>query len=188
MQQIVLASGSPRRSELLRKVEHSVRVLVPGTDEGDIRRPEDLLGAARAKLRQVRSQEPDALIVAADTGVFCAGRHLGKPSDQAQAREYLRVLSGRWHSVFTGVCVSIPGRVREELVETRVAFRRLSEDELDWYLGGEQVLDKAGGYAIQGRAAVFVRRIEGDYCNVMGLPLAMVYDLLRELGWGLRAR
>ncbi len=183
VQQIVLASGSPRRLGLLGKIVPSFRVLVPDTDEGVIRQQEDLLVAARAKLRQARLREPDALIVAADTGVFCAGRYLGKPSDLSEAGEYLRALSGCWHSVFTGLSVSAPRSAQEALVETRVLFRELSEEELDWYLSGEQVLDKAGGYAIQGRAAVFVRRIEGDYFNVMGLPLATVHDLLRELGW-----
>ncbi len=183
VQQLVLASSSPRRRELLGKIVPSFRVLVPGTDEGDIHRKEDLLAAASAKMRQVRSQVPDALIIAADTGVFCDGRHLGKPSDVTQAREYLRALSGRWHTVSTGLSVSAPSCEREELVETRVLFRRLSEGELDWYLREEQVLDKAGGYAVQGRAAVFVLRIEGDFFNVMGLPLATVYDLLRGLGW-----
>ncbi len=182
-QRVVLASSSPRRRELLRRIVPAFQVVVPDFEEGTIHSPEDLLEAARGKMQAVRRKEPAALIVAADTGVFVDGQHLGKPTDTAEAREHLRALSGRWHSVFTGLCISLSGAEREALVETRVRVRELREEELDWYLADEDVLDKAGGYAIQGKAAAFVDRIEGDYANVMGLPLATLYSALRELGW-----
>ncbi|MFO8034344.1 MAG: Maf family protein, partial [Candidatus Bipolaricaulota bacterium] len=183
-QRLILASGSPQRWELLGRIDSSFHVAVPDSDEGSISTPGDLVDTARGKMLAVRAEEPQALIVAADTGVFLGGRHLGKPSGPEEARKYLRALSGRWHSVFTGLCVSLPGCVREELVETGVRFRSLSEEELDWYIAGEYVLDKAGAYAVQGRAAVFVERIEGEYTNVVGLPMATLYGLLQELGWG----
>ncbi len=124
-----------------------------------------------------------ALIVGADTGVFLDDRHLGKPADLGEAKAYLRALSGRWHAVFTGVHAALPGAVRDALVETRVRFRALTDEEIDWYVESEEVLDKAGGYGVQGRAAVFVERIEGEYANVVGLPMATLYGLLRDLGW-----
>ncbi len=158
-------------------------VVVPGGDEGDIRSPADLLEAARKKVCAVRDGEPTALIVGADTGVFLGDRHLGKPADLTEAKAYLRALAGRWHAVFTGVHAALPGDAREALVETRVRFRELTDEELEWYVASEEVLDKAGGYGVQGRAAVFVECIQGEYANVVGLPLATLYRLLRELGW-----
>ncbi len=182
-QRMVLASSSPRRRELLRRISPAFRAVVPHFEELPIWAPGDLVEAARGKMLAVRQREPQALIVAADTGVFLQGQHLGKPAHLKEAREFLRALSGRWHSVFTGLCISPPGTSREELVETRVLFRELNEEELDWYLAVEDVSDKAGAYAIQGKAAAFVDRIEGDYANVMGLPLATLYSALQELGW-----
>ncbi len=155
----------------------------PCVDEGTIRSPEDLLATARRKAAACGPPRGDQLVLAADTGVFVQGRHLGKPTDRSQAAEMLRMLSGRWHVVYTAVCLRAPGDAREALVATRVRFHVLSEEEIVWCLSGEDVMDKAGAYAIQGRAAAFVERIEGEYTNVVGLPLSVLYRMLRELDW-----
>ncbi len=167
----------------MRRIEPSFEVMVPDGEEANVSVPGDFLAVANCKHENVLRRAPHALIIAADTGVFLEGEHLGKPVDTDQARAYLKALSGRWHSVFTGLVVSRGGEAREALVETRVRFRPLSEEEIDWYVVAEDVLDKAGAYAIQGQGAVLVERVDGDYANVMGLPLAKLYCLMRELGW-----
>ncbi|MCR4391478.1 MAG: Maf family protein [Candidatus Acetothermia bacterium] len=182
-QRLILASSSPRRIELLRLLCPQFEVMAPRVDEGEIQGPADLLRTARRKAETVRAQRPHGLVIAADTGVFRDGRAYGKPSDLDEAQATLRALAGGWHSVCTGLVLLSGSAEREALVTTRVLFKPLTEEEIAWYLGVEEVLDKAGAYAIQGRAAPFVERIEGDFFNVMGLPLATLYRLLRELGW-----
>jgi len=182
-QSLVLASSSPRRIELLRLLCPEFEALAPGVDEGEVAVPEDLLRIARQKAERVRERRPAGVVIAADTGVFRGGAAYGKPRDLAEARDILRNLSGGWHSVFTGLVVGAQAGWREALVETRVRFKRLTDDEIRRYLAREDVLDKAGAYAVQGGAAVFVTRIEGDFFNVMGLPLATLYALLLDAGW-----
>ncbi len=155
----------------------------PDVDEGEVAVPQDLLQIARRKAQEVRAARPTGLVIAADTGVFRDGRSYGKPRDLGEAWNILRALSDGWHAVFTGLALLAGSESREALVETRVQFKSLSDDEIRRYLAREAVLDKAGAYAIQGGAAPFVSRIEGDFFNVMGLPLATLYDLLLELGW-----
>ena len=181
----MLASGSPRRAQLLALLTQDFQVVVPEVDEGRPAGPQDLLIAARRKAETVRRE--GAIVIGADTGVFLSGRYFGKPADLAQAREFLLALSGRWHEVYTGVCVLGPAGAETALVSTRVKFFPLTAEEIDWYLLSEEVLDKAGAYAIQGRAGAFVERIEGDFFNVMGFPLSIVYRLLRRQGWRPRA-
>lgn len=158
-------------------------VVPPRTDEGAIRRPRDLISAAHSKALSVASMGKQGFIIGADTGVFCRGRHFGKPRDPREAREFLSALSGGWHFVYTGLCIIAPAGHREELVETRVRFRELSPEEIEDYISSGEPLDKAGAYAIQGRAAIFVEEIVGDFFNVVGLPLPTLHRLLRELGW-----
>ncbi len=145
--------------------------------------PEDLLRLAEKKAEAVAAQFPQALVIAADTGVFRDGCSFGKPRDREEAKFFLRTLSGSWHSVYTGLVVRLGPERRRRLVETRVLFRPLSPEEIAWYLKKEKVLDKAGAYGIQGRAAAFVERIEGDFYNVMGLPLCALWQILLDLGW-----
>jgi len=180
-QRIVLASGSPRRVQLLALLIQDFQVVVPEVDEGRPAVPQDLLIAARRKAEAAQGEGD--IVIGADTGVFLSGRHFGKPVDLAQAREFLLALSGRWHEVYTGVCVLGPAGAGTALVSTRVKFSPLTDEEIEWYLANEEVLDKAGAYAIQGRAGAFVERIEGDFFNVMGFPLYTVYRLLRGQGW-----
>lgn len=157
--------------------------MAPAVDEGEVAVPEDLLLIARQKAERVRERRPAGVVIAADTGVFRGRMAYGKPRDLGEAWAILRNLSGGWHSVFTGLVVGAQAGWREALVETRVRFKRLTDDEIRHYLAQEDVLDKAGAYAIQGRAAPFATRIEGDFFNVMGLPLATLYALLLDAGW-----
>lgn len=153
----------------------------PRVDEGPIKRPDDLVRAARLKAEWARGL--GELVIGADTGVFLEGEHFGKPKGRKEARRMLAALAGRWHEVYTGVCVLGPSGEEVALVSTRVKFLPLSPAEIDWYLDSEDVSDKAGAYAIQGRAGAFVERIEGDFFNVMGFPLSTVYRMLRRQGW-----
>ena len=137
---------------LLKLITEKFEQVPPHVDEGNPKRPEDLLLAARAKAHAVGEKVKKAIVIAADTGVFVAGQHLGKPRDLDEARRMLAALSGRQHTVVTGVCVLSPTGVEEELISTRVKFFPLTRKEIDWYLGSEEVLDKAGAYGIQGRA------------------------------------
>lgn len=155
----------------------------PEVEEEEVREPLDLLALAEKKGKAVGARFPEALVIAADTAVFRNGKAFGKPRDLAEAKEFLSALSGGWHSVFTGLVVQKGPLLRKALVETRVLFRALSEEEIAWYLRAEEVLDKAGAYAIQGKAAAFVERIEGDFYNVMGLPISTLWRILWEMGW-----
>jgi len=180
---IVLASSSPRRRELLRLFVRDFLVVPPEVEEDEVREPSDLLKLARKKAEVVAASYPAAFVIAADTAVFREGKVFGKPRDLEEAKAFLCALSGGWHSVFTGLVVKKGPLWRERLVETRVLFRPILPEEIEWYLKTEEVLDKAGAYAIQGRAAAFVERIDGDFYNVMGLPLCALWQVLWELGW-----
>lgn len=179
----MLASSSPRRASLLKLLAPDFGIVAPEGDEGQIVTPADLVRAARRKAEAVRRRVLDGIVIGADTGVFRNGEGYGKPGDRDEARAILRTLSGGWHSVFTGLVVLAGDAAREDLVETRILFKALAEEEISWYLAHEDVRDKAGAYAIQGRAALFVEHIEGDFYNVMGLPVAILYRRLREIGW-----
>ena len=185
---LVLASASPRRIELLAQVGIAPDRVVPADiDETPLKaetppRLADRL--ARTKAETVAAREPDALVLAADTVVALGRRLLEKPADEAEARRFLALLSGRNHRVYTGVALKAPGRATAvRVVETRVAFKPLSEDEITAYIATGDWRGKAGGYAIQGPAGAFVRRIAGSHPAVMGLPLYEAVQLLRGAGW-----
>lgn len=177
---VVLASGSPRRRELLGLM--GVDFIVDAADvdetcEGDGR--EVVLTLSRRKAEAVAGRHPDAAVLAADTVVVC-GDVLGKPADAEDAARMLRMLSGRWHDVYTGVCVIRGGDVRCEAAHTRVHFTPLSDAEIDRYVATGDPMDKAGAYAIQGMAGMFIDTIEGCPHNVMGLPMALTKELLNR--------
>jgi septum formation protein len=158
---------------------------VPITDEspGVGESPEDyVVRVARDKARDVASRVQGSIVLSADTVVTIDGEILGKPRDRADAIRMLTRLSGREHQVFTAVCVinQRNDKVREGVEKTAVSFRRLGGPEIEDYVERENVMDKAGAYAIQGFASVFIPRISGSYSNVMGLPLALVYDFLNS--------
>lgn len=180
---MVLASSSPRRRTLLHLIVDEFEVLTPEIEETEPSRPQDLLATAQRKVKAVSQFRPGAVVIGADTGVFLGRKHFGKPKDKEEARGMLQELSGRWHLVATGLVIQGPRGWESALVTTKVRFARLSPQEIDWYLEGEEVLDKAGAYGIQGRAGAFVEEIRGDFFNVVGLPLRVTYQLLRKLGW-----
>jgi len=144
------------------------------------------LRLARAKAEAVAAKEPKALILAADTVVAVGRRILPKVEDEATLRACMKLLSGRRHRVLTGVALAIPGKpLRERLVQTMIAMKRLSDEEIDHYARHGEWRGKAGGYALQGYGEVYVRQIAGSYSNVVGLPLAETRVLLKSVGYPL---
>jgi septum formation protein len=184
---LILASSSPRRRQLLRRAGIKFLSRPAGVDES-LRTGETVEAyvrrMAREKARNAAERSlPGSLVLGADTAVEIAGQILGKPRNVNDAKRMLRLLSGKSHRVLTGICLlRAPGHIdalRHETTE--VTFLPLSEDEIRRYVATREPFDKAGGYGIQGLASKFVRRIDGCFFNVMGLPLSLVYDLLRAL-------
>ena len=183
MKPLILASQSPRRHELLSVLGMPFSVIPPSIEETPVPNEsakEFVIRMAREKGMEVASRITQSVILSADTIVVVDEEILGKPSDAADARRMLRKLSGRAHSVYTAICVidQVAERTQEGLDSTKVWFREISEDEISDYLQRENVLDKAGAYGIQGYAGIYIPRIEGNYHNVMGLPLFMVHEFL----------
>ena len=184
---LVLASASPRRRALLEQIGYAPDTVEPAAlDEAVLpgERPEaHAARLAHEKATTIAVHHPGAFVLGADTVVACGRRILDKAESEESALRCLSLLSGRRHQVCGGVTVIDPaGRAVSRLVRTAVAFKRLSEDEIASYLAGGEWRGKAGGYAIQGRAAAFVRFVNGSYSNVVGLPLHETYRLLVGLG------
>ena len=191
---LVLASGSPRRLALLEQVGITPDLLSPTALDETPRRNEaprtlaNRLAREKADLagreRKVRDLGPATFILAADTVVAVGRRIIPKPETLDEAADALRLISGRSHKVYTGVCLVAPGKgVRQRVVETKVRFKRLSREEIESYLMCGEWRGKAGGYAVQGRAEAFVRHISGSYSNVVGLPLYETVSLLIGSGY-----
>ena len=188
---LVLASASPRRLDLLAQVGIVPDAIDPADlDEAPLRdeTPRRLaLRLALAKARLVAEREPDAFVLAADTVVALGRRMMPKAANDQEVRECLTRLSGRAHRVLTGIAVIAPGgRDASRLVETRVHFKRFSNSDLDAYVASSEGVGKAGGYAIQGRAAALVMALQGSYSGVVGLPLYETVSLLTGLGYASR--
>ena len=188
---LILASGSPRRRELLTGLGVPFRMLSPDIDEVSAHiHPADIArDLAEQKAWAVRAMPgaAQALILASDTLVALEGLVLGKPADAAQNAEHLRRLSGRTHTVYSGVALFGPQGLTSAVEATAVTFRALTESEVQHYASAGEGHDKAGGYAVQGLGMALVARIEGDYSNVVGFPLGVVIRLLRGAGvpvWG----
>ena len=186
---LILASASPRRAEILQAAGFPFSVLHSAVDEtpSPNELPTDLvqrLANAKAELVAARAIGP-AIVIAADTVVAVDARILGKPRSSDEARKMLELISGRMHTVLTGVSlVRLPDVERREFVEaTQVHFARMTPDEISAYLATDEPFDKAGAYAIQGIGGRYVTRIEGDYFNVVGLPLSRLARALSELGY-----
>jgi septum formation protein len=186
---LILASASPRRAEILRAAGFTFTVMSSAVDETPVpgESAQDMvqrLADAKAELVAARAVGP-AIVIAADTAVLIDGEILGKPRATDDARQMLAKLAGHVHDVITGVTViRLPDADRRSFVETtHVHFAQLTPEELTSYLATDEPFDKAGAYAIQGRAARYIPRIEGCYYNVMGLPLARLCHSLAELGW-----
>lgn len=180
---LVLASGSPRRVALLRQVGAVFTVADPGPDRswpGAAEPRHGVRALALDKARRVAAKRGGAVVIGADTIVVLRGTRLGKPQDAAAARAMLLRLHGRVHQVWTGIAVVRDGEERTAAECTQVLLAKLGEAAIDAYVQTGEPLDKAGAYGIQGMAAQFVRRIEGDYFNVVGLPLARLRQVLAE--------
>lgn len=181
---IILASGSPRRQELLRRMGLDFTVRAADIDESmDASRPahdEVRRVAERKAEKAAQSAAAEDVIIAADTIVVVDGRILGKPADEQDAQRMLRLLSGRTHQVMTGLCVRSANRIESETVVTDVTFRALSEQEIAAYIATGDPMDKAGSYGVQGRAAAFVSGLNGDFFSVMGLPVCRLCEILRS--------
>ena len=177
--QVVLASGSPQRAEILGKLGVEFEVVVPGVDELTGGDPElEVVENARLKAHAVTR---DGYVIACDTDVVLDGRALGKPADEAEAREYLDKMSGRAHTVMSGLVVLAGGEERSGLERTTVVFRELSEAEKERYVRFGEWRGRSGGYAIQTLGSTLVERVEGSVSNVVGLPVGLLADLAPEL-------
>jgi septum formation protein len=188
MPRLILASASPRRLDLLARIGVVPDAVLPADVDESVakgERPRDhALRLARAKAEAVATQQPDALVLAADTVVAVGRRILPKVEDEATLRACMALLSGRRHRVLTGVALAVPGGdTRTRLVETMIAMKRLSAEEIDHYAAHGEWRGKAGGYALQGYGEVYVRHIAGSYSNVVGLPLAETRLLLKSAGY-----
>ncbi len=183
---IILASRSPRRRELLGQVGLTFEIVSPEVDEaqyGGLPPRELVQTLSRAKALDAARQVPaGSLVLGADTVVVLDGQALGKPDGPEGARAMLTALSGRTHEVWTGFTLCRDGAVHTEAVATEVTFRALAPEEIDRYVATGEPLDKAGAYGIQGRGALLVAQIRGDYSNVVGLPLCAVGQALRRFG------
>ena len=187
MAKIILASSSPRRIELFRNIGlEKVKVIAPDVDEKTSLSmpPEDLVAHWAQKKAEAVSAlvGPEDIVVAADTMVHFDGNILGKPEDEADAFRMLTLLSGSWHTVYTGVTVRQGTEALTEIEATSVLIRSLSGEQIESYIETGEPLDKAGAYGIQGRGSLLVERIEGDFFNVMGLPVYRTSLILERFG------
>ena len=182
---LILASGSPRRRELLARMGYAFEICTPDVDEHVTGHARDIVYAlAQRKARAAAANYSSGVIVASDTLVSLDGVPLGKPADAAEARRMLMALSGREHEVFTGVCVldAASGRCETRSVRTGVTFREIAPEEIDAYIATGEPMDKAGAYAIQGGAGRFVQALDGEFENVMGFPVEEVREMLAQFG------
>jgi septum formation protein len=182
---LVLASSSPRRADLLTAAGIPFELFPVVVDEKFQRgeTPEHAVARlAEAKAAVAAASHPDAFVLGADTTVVIRGEPLAKPADAQDAARMLRLLSGRYHDVLTGVCVWHQGSRLVHVEPTRVRMAPLNESEIAWYVATGEPFDKAGAYAVQGLASRFIGEIDGSYSNVVGLPISSVYELLKKLG------
>jgi len=184
-EKLVLASSSPRRTELLNRAGWPHEVMVAGIDESV--KPQEEPAAyvqrlARSKAEAVAHRLEQGIVLGADTTVVIADEILGQPVDEADAKRMLNLLNGKWHDVLTGVAVvRVGGESRVAHETTRVRFAEVSAREIDWYIASGEPFGKAGAYGIQGKASLLIEEIEGDYFNIMGLPIRLVYELAADL-------
>lgn len=187
MKKIILASSSPRRREILSRF-FDIIVHPSNVNEDKIKEKdptETVIKIAKAKAFDLAVKFPTDTIIAADTIVTLNGKILGKPKDSEEARKMLKQLSGKTHEVVTGYCIISGDKIIEGAEITKVKFRELSDDLIEWYISTQEWRDKAGGYGIQGFGAILVEHIEGDYYNVVGLPIIVIIKLI-ELGHKLK--
>ncbi len=184
-EKLILASKSPRRSEILTAVGWPFEAVVAGIDESRHSDEDAVTYVKRLALMKasvVAEKFSSGLVLGADTVVVVEKQILGQPREREEAKRMLRLLSGRWHDVLTGLAfVRVGAGSIVEHATTRVRFAEISENEIDWYVSTDEPLDKAGAYAIQGKAALFIEEVAGEYFNIVGLPIRLVYDLSRRI-------
>ena len=182
---IILASKSPRRKEILENLGLKFDILVADADErSDERDPRKRVAdlatiKGRAVLDKVDNKK-ELLLVASDTLVYADGEFLGKPKDRDDARRMIKMLSGKAHSVVSGIYIYCNGKEISASDETKVVFDDMSADEIENYISSDEPYDKAGGYAVQGLASLYISGLEGDYFNVVGLPVNLMYKILKK--------
>ena len=182
---LILASGSPRRAEIMNSVGWDFEKDVPDVDESviDGESPEDyVVRLAKTKADVIAERHTGEMVLGADTTVVIEDQIIGKPLDIEDANRMLEMLSGNWHEVLTGVAVVNNGGTITGLQRTRVKFAEMNANEINFLVELGDPLDKAGAYAVQAQAALFIEGIEGDYWNVVGLPISLVYDLVKGVG------
>lgn len=186
-EKLILASKSPRRAEILKAVGWDFEAMAAGIDESRAA-SEDAIDyverLARVKAETIAGKVSNGLVLGADTVVVIEEEILGQPRDDEDARRMLRLLSRNWHEVLTGVALVRAGEAPRRIVDheiTRVRFGGMSAPEIDWYVATGEPRDKAGAYAIQGSGALFIEEVRGDYFNIVGLPIRLVYELIKKL-------
>ena len=183
---LILASKSPRRREILENLGYDFEIITADTDENsDITSPSEfVMELAKRKAVAVMntvSCQSERAIIGCDTVVAIKDKILGKPKDEQDAKKMLAELSGNVHSVYSGLCVVCGDKILTDYCKTDVYFDSLTNEDVDWYIAQNEWSDKAGAYGIQGKAGVFVRKIDGDYFNVVGLPVNLLYKMLKEI-------
>lgn len=186
-EKIILASKSPRRAEILRAVGWEFEAAAANIDETRMASEDALsyverLAQTKAETVAKKTSGP-GLVLGADTVVVIGAEILGQPRDDEDARRMLKLLSGKWHEVLTGLALVWKGDPAKTLIDhetTRVRFCQMSADEIDWYVATGEPSDKAGAYAIQGRGALFIEEVQGDYFNIVGLPVRLLYELISD--------
>ncbi len=179
---LILASASPRRAEILTAVGWEFEKQVTDIDESILRgeTAEDYVQRLAAeKARVIAEKNADAIVLGADTTVVIDEKIIGKPKDLDEAGEMIKILSGNWHEVLTGVAIVRNSETLVDFQRTSVKFAQMNEDEIEFLVQKGKPLDKAGAYAVQEQAALFIEKIEGDYWNVVGLPVNLVYSLVK---------
>jgi septum formation protein len=184
-EKLILASGSPRRKELLTAAGWPFEAITAGIDES-VRPNEEpavyVQRLAQSKAEAVAAKLDHGLVLGADTTVVVDNQILGQPVDDADAKRMLDLLNGKWHEVLTGVAlVRVGGESRVDYETTRVRFAQMSDRELYWYIATGEARGKAGAYGIQGAAGLFIEEIRGDYFNIVGLPVRLVYELASQV-------
>ena len=182
---IILASESPRRRELLKLMGLEYEIITSNVEEAPPKHAavaDYVMALGLQKAQAVAAMHPNDCVIGADTVVYLDGDILGKPHTPENAKKYLSRMQGRRHTVYTGLAVITRGVPDVRVATTDVTFAPMSAAEIDWYVATGEPLDKAGAYGVQGPGGVFVERVEGNYFNVIGLPLPLLYRMLRDAG------
>lgn len=189
MKEIILASASPRRREIMNRLNIPYKVIISNLTEklnDSLPLEEKIMDLARQKAEAVFKDHQDALVIGADTIVELDGEIIGKPHNTSEARDMIRKLSGRTHRVVTAVAMISDEEIWTTADTAYVTFEKIDDEEIEKYIMTREPYDKAGGYAVQGWASVFISHIDGSYYTIMGFPLHLVYRKLRQLGYQYR--